>query len=205
MWFGEGGTLQTNITGVYSQWFSHTGFAPAYGMCVFPVCTAWTPGCSAGNCLKQALFCMYFPGLSHAGSGSWVLHKGTDLVGPVFYAHPRSEQAVEGCDICLPPSQLLGFLGVIRARLLRCAVCLFWGADLWLCPSRRMLTVQNPKKSWLARKPACSLEEDASLEPQLAPSGSGCPHLPVSGWGWAGPQPASSAQSFVLWAGLAVS
>ena len=39
----------------------------------------------------------------------------------------------------------------------------------------------------------------------IAPSGSGCPHLPVSGRGWAGLQPATSAQSFVLWASLAVS
>ena len=46
-----------------------------------------------------------------------------------------------------PPSQALGFLGVQWACLLRCAVCPFWGADLWLRPSRRMSTVQNPKKS----------------------------------------------------------
>ena len=32
----------------------------------------------------------------------------------------------------------------------------------------------------------------------LPPSGSGCPRLPVSGGGWAGPQPASSVQSSVL-------
>ena len=32
----------------------------------------------------------------------------------------------------------------------------------------------------------------------IAPSSSGCPRLPVSGGGWAGPQLASSAQSFVL-------
>ena len=44
-----------------------------------------------GNCLKQALGCVHFPGLSHSGSGSWVLHKGTDLVGPVFCALPGSE------------------------------------------------------------------------------------------------------------------
>ena len=31
-----------------------------------------------GNCLKRALGCMYFPGLSHSCSGSWVLHKSTD-------------------------------------------------------------------------------------------------------------------------------
>ena len=49
---GEGGTLQTNITGVCgecSQCLGHTGFAPAHGMCAFPVCTAQAPGCSAGE------------------------------------------------------------------------------------------------------------------------------------------------------------
>ena len=29
-----------------------------------------------GNRLKWALSLVYFPGLSHSGSGSWVLHKG---------------------------------------------------------------------------------------------------------------------------------
>ena len=92
------------------------------------------------------------------------------------------------------------FSCVQRARLLRCAMCLFWGADLWLRPSYLTLwsTIQNPKKSWLAMKPACSLVEDASLELQLPPSGSGCPRLPVSSGGSASPQPASSAQSFAL-------
>ena len=45
-----------------------------------------------GNCLKQALGCVHFPGLSHSGSCFWVLHKGIDTVGPVFCALPRSEQ-----------------------------------------------------------------------------------------------------------------
>ena len=45
-----------------------------------------------GNCLKWALGCMHFPGLSHSGSGSQVLHKGTDLVGPAFCTRSRSEQ-----------------------------------------------------------------------------------------------------------------
>ena len=45
-----------------------------------------------GNCLKWALVCMHFSGLSCSGSGSWVLHKGTDSVGPAFCALPRSEQ-----------------------------------------------------------------------------------------------------------------
>ena len=46
-----------------------------------------------GNCLRWALGCMHFPGLSHSGSGSWVLHKGTDSVGPVFCALPRSSSS----------------------------------------------------------------------------------------------------------------
>ena len=102
------------------------------------------------------------------------------------------------CDLSPPLSLPLGFLGVQLARLLKCAVCLFWGADLWLQPSWQISTIQNPKKCWLATKPACSLVDDASLGPRVPPSSSGYPRLPVSGWGWAGPQPTSSAQSFVL-------
>ena len=45
-----------------------------------------------GNCLKQSLGFVHFPGLSHSGSGSQVLHKGTDLAGPAFCALPRSGQ-----------------------------------------------------------------------------------------------------------------
>ena len=45
-----------------------------------------------GNCLKPALGCMHVPGLSCSGSGSQVLDKGTDSVGPAFCALPRSEQ-----------------------------------------------------------------------------------------------------------------
>ena len=102
------------------------------------------------------------------------------------------------CDLSPPPSLLLGVLGVQLAHFFRCAVCLFWGADLWLRSSWRMLTIQNPKKSWLATNPAYSLVEDASLGPRLPPSGYGCLCLPVSSGGWAGPQPASWAQPFVL-------
>ena len=45
-----------------------------------------------GNCLKQALCCMHFSGLSHSGSGSRVVHKGRDSVGPALCALPKSEQ-----------------------------------------------------------------------------------------------------------------
>ena len=36
------------------------------------------------------------------------------------------------CIISPPQSQPLSFLGAPQERHLRCAVCLFWGADLWL-------------------------------------------------------------------------
>ena len=117
---------------------------------------------------------------------------------PSLVQAAQVNRCLASCDLSPPLSQMLGFLGVQQARLLRCAVCLLWGADLWLQHSRWMSTTQNPKESWLAVKPACTLVDDASLGPWLPLSGSGCPRLPVSGRGWAGMQLASCAQSFVL-------
>ena len=85
-----------------------------------------------GNCLKLALDYVHFPGLSHSGSGSWVLHKGTDLVGPAICALPRSLSLGMWCVFSPPWSQLLGFLGGQWEHHLRYAMCLFWGADHWL-------------------------------------------------------------------------
>ena len=45
-----------------------------------------------GNCSRWALGCVHFPGLCCTGSGSQVLYKGTDSVGPAFCALPRSEE-----------------------------------------------------------------------------------------------------------------
>ena len=87
--------MQTNITGMCgecSQCLGRTEFAPAQGACTFPVYISQALGCSVGNCVMWALGCMHFPGLSHSGSGSRVLHKGADLVGPAFCALSRSEQ-----------------------------------------------------------------------------------------------------------------
>ena len=46
---GEGGTLQTNNTGVCLQCLSHTGPAPAHGACTLPTHTAQALGSSTGN------------------------------------------------------------------------------------------------------------------------------------------------------------
>ena len=91
----EGGTLQTNITGMCgecSHCLGHTGFAPIHRVCVFPVFTAQVQGYSAGELSKVG------PGFCALSRSkllrfrSWVSHKGTDSVGPAFCACPRSEQ-----------------------------------------------------------------------------------------------------------------
>ena len=46
-----------------------------------------------GNYLKWVLGCVLFPGLSRSGSGSRVLHRGADSVGPAFGALPRSSSS----------------------------------------------------------------------------------------------------------------
>ena len=70
--------------------------SPAHGVCALPVYTAEALGCSAGDCLRLALGCMHFSGLSCSGSDTRVLLKGLDSVGPVFCALPRSEQLSPG-------------------------------------------------------------------------------------------------------------
>ena len=89
---GEERTLQTNNTGMWLQCLGHTGPAPAHGTRALPAHTAQALGCSTGNHPRQALGCMHLPGLSHSGSGTEVVLRGTDSVGPVFCALPRSEQ-----------------------------------------------------------------------------------------------------------------
>ena len=54
--------------------------------------TAQDLGCSAGNRLRPALGCMHLPGLSRSGSGTQVVLRGPESVGPAFCALPRSEQ-----------------------------------------------------------------------------------------------------------------
>ena len=88
----EGGMLQTNNTCVCSRCLSHTGPALAHGACVLPAHTAQALGCSAGNHPRLALSCIHLPRLSRSGSGTWVVLRGADSVGPAFCALPRSEQ-----------------------------------------------------------------------------------------------------------------
>ena len=115
---------------------------------------------------EQALGCVHFPGLSCSGLGSWILHKGADVVGPAFCALPWSKQLrrpgawwahsskVASVSYHLPcpsSSDLWVAVGVpaVHPLCLQCAVCLFWVADLWLQPSWWLSILQNPRKSCL--------------------------------------------------------
>ena len=96
--------------------------------------------CSGSRLLyrERALSCMHFPGLSRSGSGSQVLHNGTDSVGPAFCAVPqvRAAQATRclmstlssGAARLLPSPSQTQFPGAPSP------VCLVsvLGADLWL-------------------------------------------------------------------------
>ena len=87
--------MPTNITGMCGECcsVSATLGLPPFTACVLSQSTLLRlQAALQGNCLKPARGCMHFPDLSHSGSGSRVLNKGTDSVGPVFCALPRSEQ-----------------------------------------------------------------------------------------------------------------
>ena len=85
---GEGGTLQTNNTGVCLQCLSHTGSAPTHGACSLPAHTAQALGCSTENHLRLALGCLHLPGPSRSGSGTRVVLRGADSVGLHFVPFP---------------------------------------------------------------------------------------------------------------------
>ena len=88
-----------------------------------------------GNCPKQTLCFVHLTELSCSGSGSWVLHKGTDLAGREFCALPRSEHLSQpGAWRAHSPRWtvhlnhslvwLLGFPGALGGHHLRCAYVL---------------------------------------------------------------------------------
>ena len=161
---GEGGTLQTNTTGVCgecSQYLGHSGFAPTHSVCAFPVYTAQAPGCSEGElsevspglCAlprsktlrfrfshtpqrrRLSWACILYPSQVRTSQTTRCLERALSPGGAVFLSPPRS--------------QPLSFLGAQQERHLCCAMCLPWGADLSLRPSWWMSTVQDPGKTWL--------------------------------------------------------
>ena len=105
--------LQTNNTGVCLQCLSHTGSAPAHGVCSLPAHTAQALGCSARNHLWPALGCLHLPGTSRSGSGTWWSSEVKTQLGLRFVPFPgpsSSGDEVFGehgrCDL-LPPCCLV--------------------------------------------------------------------------------------------------
>ena len=94
---GEGGALQTNVTGVcgeHSQCSATLGLPPL-AACAFPIYAAQSPGCSPGS--GPCMAC---------SSSFWVLHKSADSIGPAFCAFPSpsssgsqelDERTLPGC------------------------------------------------------------------------------------------------------------
>ena len=115
---GEGGTLQTNITGVCgecSQCFSRTEFAPAHSVCAFPVYTSQALGCSAGE-------------LSEAGPGLHAIPRSKPLRFR-FSGTPQRCRLGWACALC--PSQ------VQAAQVTRCLVSA-------VTPSWRLCLIASP-------------------------------------------------------------
>ena len=160
------------------------GLPPLTGVC-FP-----RPHCSGSRLLyrERALICVHFPGLSHSGSGFWVLHKSAELVGPGFCAFPgRSSSGSQELDECTLPGCVCLIPSAVWLQLLRapvgCALCLFWEADFWLQPSCWMSTIQNLRKSLIRSwEPVCILVGGAISGAEFAPSPPPC-LLPPAGDG----------------------
>ena len=142
---GEGGTLQTNITGVCGeclQCLGHTGFAPTPSVYAFPVYTAQAPSCSAGELSKADPGLRVLPRSKplkfrfsstqqrHRLGRAWVLCPSQVRAAQVTRCLVSTHSPGGQCILSPPPSQRLSFLGVQRERHLECAVCLLWGADL---------------------------------------------------------------------------
>ena len=146
--------------------------------------------------------------LSEAGPGLHALPRSKPLRFK-FLSTPQRRRLSWACALCpshVWASQVTRYLAsavtprwavhpttspVPAARLSGCTTgapsqaCLL-KADFWVRPCQWMSSVQNPKNSWLAMEPICSLVEDASLGLRLPLSSSGCP-LPACLWqgmGW---------------------
>ena len=144
------------------------------------------PKC-AGELSKVGLGCMHIPGLSHSrfrfsGTPQRCILRWACVLCPFQF---QAAQATRCLVSTLSPDG---------------AVCLLWGADLWLQPSWWMSTVQGPRKTWLATgsllrvwwgMPSLGPRLTLSLWLWLLPT---C--LSASGEEWAGLQQASSPLVF---------
>ena len=117
------------------------------------------------HCLTSRLLCLE---LSEAGPGLYALRRSKPLRFR-FSGSPQRRRLDWACALC--PSQVraaqvtrcLASTVAVTYRLPGPCLSVFWVQPAHLF--RWMLTLQNPKKSWLAMKTACSLVDDTSLGP----------------------------------------
>ena len=160
--------ISSNITGVcgeYSHYFSPTGFAPAH-RCVLSPSTLLRL-----QVAQTRLSLRFVPSWVRAAQATRSLTRTLSSAAARLLPSPSQPQ-FPGAPV-------------------RCALCLFWGADLWLRPSWQMSTIQNLRKPLVRNwKPVCSLVGDAVSGAEFASFPSPLP--PDSGGGWASPQLTSS-------------
>ena len=192
------------------------GLPPAHGMCAFPLYTAQATGCSAGNCVKRALGCVHFPGLSRSVQVSGSPPRCT--LGWACVLCPSQARTAQetrclgsalspgwgGASSHLPhPSCLVSL--VRSGRALSGVPCVPRRELISGCnPPGRCQPSRIPEVLFSNWEPAHILVEAAISGAEIAPHrlwlSPAC--LCASGVGWASPQPASSppvfAQSFVL-------
>ena len=138
------------------------GLPQLTAVCAFWVYTAQAPGCSEGELTKAGPgFCapprcklLRFRLLStpqrHRLSWACVLCPFQVQAAQETRCLMNALSPGEHHVLSPPLFQPLGFLGAQGEHCLRRAVCLLWGADLWLQPSWWMSTIQHPRKTWLA-------------------------------------------------------
>ena len=148
-------------------------------------------------------------------SGSRLLHRELSKASPGLHAPPRSKplrfmhsgspqrhRLSWACVFCPSQIQAAQVTRCLASAVAQITTSPIPAAQFSGCttgtPSQADVDCPESQEVLVSNKPACSLVDNASLGPQLPPSGSGCPRLPVSGGGWASLQLAGSAQSFVL-------
>ena len=124
---------------------------PAHSVCAFPVYTAQALGCCTRNWLRQVLGLVHSKPLrskllSFRFSGTPQRHRldWTCVLCPSPVQAAQVTRFLVSCDITLP-IPVVQFSGCTTGTPSRCVVCLLWGVDLWLRPSRRMLTFHTPR------------------------------------------------------------
>ena len=112
--------------------------------CTSQVHTAQAPGCSAWvvsqvrpafHALSRSKLLRFrFLGTPQRCRLHWacVLCSSQDRAAQATRCSKSAVSSGRGSVLSPPPSQPLSFPGAQWARLPRCPVCLFWGADLWL-------------------------------------------------------------------------